>query len=134
MKTDYGFTMIELLIVIVMAAIIAIIAVNTYRPFVFEGHRSDGINAIQTLQLSEERYRSANTSYGTLAQINGSSTSPQSYYSLSISGVSATAYTITATAQGTQANDMAGATSCATLTLTVSSGTVTQTPAACWPS
>lgn len=130
----HGFSIIEILIVLALGAIIATIAVSTYRPYVFRSHRTDGINAILTLQLAEERYRSTNAQYGTIAQIGGSATSPQSYYALAISGVSATGYTITATGQGTQANDSAGATSCTTLTLTVSNATVTQTPAACWPS
>jgi len=134
MKCKNGFTIIETLIVMLLLAIMAIIAVSTYKIFVLKSHRADGMNAILTLQLAEERYRSANSLYGTLAQIGGSSTSPQGHYTLSISSVSATTYTITATGQGAQANDADGSTSCTTLTLTVSSGTITQTPAACWPS
>jgi len=129
-----GFTIIELLIVIVIIGIIAIIATGIYKSFALQSRRADGVNAILTLQLSEEQYRSTNSQYGSITQIGGSATSPQGYYSLVISNLGATTFTITATAQGTQANDSAGSTSCATLTLTVSSGTVTQTPTACWPS
>ncbi|VVC77073.1 hypothetical protein AQUSIP_24000 [Aquicella siphonis] len=129
----YGFTIIELLIVIAIMAIIAVVAVSLYRPFILKGRRADGINAILMLQLAEERYRSNNTQYGTSAQIGGFATSPQGYYTLSISNVGANTFTITATAQGNQANDTEGSTSCATLTLAVSNGATTQTPAACWP-
>lgn len=131
---ENGFTLIELLIVVVLIGILAKIAVGIYSSYSLEGRRSDGINAILTLSMLEEQYRANNTTYGTLAQIGGSATSPQGYYALAISGTSATAYTITATANGTQANDTQNGTSCSTLTLAASSGTITQTPAACWPS
>lgn len=134
MKSSLGMTVIELMITVLIVLICAIIAVSVFMPYVLKSHRADGFNAIMTLQLAEERYRSNNTQYGTLAQIGGSATSSQGYYSLAISNVSANGFTITATGQGTQANDTEGSTSCTTLTLTVSSGTVTQTPAACWPS
>lgn len=129
-----GFTVIELFIVIAIIAIISLVAVNTFRAFGLKGKRADGINAILNLQLSEERYRSNNTTYGTLAQLGGSATSPQGYYSLAISNVTATTYTITATGQGSQANDAEGSTACSPLVLAVSGTTVTQTPTSCWPS
>jgi len=131
---DDGMTIIELMIALLIITITAIIAIALFKPYVLKSHRADGINAILTLQLAEERYRSTNTQYGSIAQVGGSATSPQSYYSLTISNTSATGFTITATGQGTQANDTEGATACSPLTLTVSSGTVTQAPAACWPS
>lgn len=133
-KYNDGMTIIELMITLLLVIICSLIAVAVFRPYILKSHRADGLNAILTLQLAEERYRSNNTQYGTIGQIGGSATSPQGYYSLAISGVSATGFTITATGQGNQANDTDGSTSCGTLTLTVSSGTVTQTPAACWPS
>jgi type IV pilus assembly protein PilE len=129
-----GFSLIEILIVVAITAILAKIAVGLYVSYGLESRRSDGINALLTLSNAEEQYRSSNTTYGTLAQINGNTASPQGYYTLAISGNSATAYTITATANGSQANDTQNGTSCATLTLAASNGTITQTPAACWPS
>lgn len=134
LRKIFGFTIIELLIALAIIGIIAIVAAGFYRNYGLKAKRADGINAILTLQLAEERYRSNNTTYGSLGQINGSTTSPQGYYNLSISNVGASSFTITATAQGTQANDVEGGTACGTLTLTVNNNTVTQTPTACWPS
>lgn len=134
MKRHNGMTIIELMITLLIVLICAIVAVSVFRPYVLKSHRTDGMNAILNLQLAEERYRSTNTQYGTLAQIGGSSTSPQGYYSLAISNVSTSGFTITATGQGTQANDTEGSTGCSSLTLTVSNGTVTQAPSDCWPS
>jgi len=130
----YGFTLIELMIVLAIIAILAKIAVGLYISYSLESRRSDGINALLNLSNEEEQYRSNNTTYGSLAQISGNAASPQGYYSLAISGTSATAYTITATGLGGQANDTQNGTACATLTLAASNGTITQTPAACWPS
>lgn len=132
---DAGFTLIELMMAVVIIAIIAKIAIASLSYYSLKGRRSDGLNAILAISLAEERYRSNNTTYGSLAQAYNSVTaSPQGYYTLSVSGNTATGYTITATGQGSQANDKEGSTSCATLTYAVSSGTITKTPAACWPS
>lgn len=134
MKNKYfGFTVVELLIVIVIIGILAVVASSLYRNYVFKGRRGDGISAILSLQLLEENYRSNNTNYGSIAQIGGSAASPQGYYALTVSNVGSSSYTITATAQGNQANDSEGGTACTTLTLTANNGTVTQTPTACWP-
>jgi type IV pilus assembly protein PilE len=129
-----GFTLIELMIVLAIVAIAAKIAVAVYISYGLESRRSDGLNALLTLSNAEEQYRSINTTYGTLAQINGISTSPQGYYTLTVSGNTATAYTLTATAKSAQSGDTQNGTSCATLTLSASNGTITQTPSACWPS
>lgn len=129
-----GFTLTEVMIAILIVSILAILAVNIYSSYVRAGRRADGMNTITSIALAEEKYRTTNLQYGTLAQVWGGVTSSAGgYYNLAISGTSATAYTITATAQGDQANDQENGTSCATLTLAVSNGTVTKTPAACWP-
>ena len=129
-----GFSILELMVVVVIVGILTILAVTLYTGNVRQGRRSDGVNTLLSISLAEERYRTINTTYGTLAQVwGGVTTSNQGYYTIAISGTSATAYTLTATAVGDQANDVSGSTSCATLTLTSSNGTVTETPAACWP-
>lgn len=134
MKKKLGFTLIELLIVVAIMAIVTIIAASVYTTFSRKSRRADGINALMAASLAEERYRSNNTSYGTLAQIGVSGTSAQGYYTIAVSGASATGYTVTATGTGIQASDTEGGTACNVLTLTVSNTTTTQAPAACWPS
>lgn len=129
-----GFSILEMMIVVVILAILTILALSLYTSNIRQGRRSDAVNTLLAMSLAEERYRTINTTYGTLAQVwGGVTTSTQGYYTLSISGTSATGYTLTATANGDQANDAASGTSCATLTLTSANGTVTESPAACWP-
>lgn len=129
-----GYTLIELLITIAILGALVVMATSLYTSYVRKGRRIDALNSILSIQLAEERYRSKNAQYGTLAQVwSGVSTSSEGYYSLSISNISATGYTITATGQGNQASDSESGTSCTVLTLAMSNGTITKTPAACWP-
>lgn len=134
-KGTIGYTLIELLVTVSIVSILSSSAAVLYSSYVKKGRRNDGINSILSISLAEEEYRAQNTSYGTLAQVWSSvSTSTEGYYTLAISNVSATGYTITATTSGSQVGDAANGTSCNTLTLTMSNGTITKTPAACWPS
>ena len=135
MKRKYtGFSMIELLIVVLIIAVLTILAIVLYTSNIRQTRRADGINSLLSISLAEERYRATNTTYGTLAQVwGGVTSSTQSYYTLAISNTSATGYTITATAVGDQANDTQDGTACSTLTLTAQNGTVTQSPSVCWP-
>lgn len=129
-----GFSMLEVMAVLIIISVLSIVGIALFTGNVRQGRRADGVNTLLAISLAEERYRTVNTTYGTLAQVwGGVTTSAQGYYTLSISGASATGYTLTATAIGDQANDRSGSTSCATLTLTSASGTVTEAPAACWP-
>jgi type IV pilus assembly protein PilE len=129
-----GFTLIEMVITVGIVAIVAVIATDVYTSQVSKGRRADGMNTISEIALAEERYRSTNSTYGTLLQVwNNVTASPGGYYTMSISNTSATGYSITASGVGSQATDTENGTNCSVLVYTVSSGTVTQTPAVCWP-
>lgn len=132
-KKMRGFTLIELMIMVVILGILTVVATSLFTSRVREGRRSDAENSLVSMALAEERYRTSNTSYGTLAQVwGGVTTSSGGYYTLSISNVSATGYTLTATANGDQANDKEDNTSCATITYTVSNGSIARSPTICW--
>jgi type IV pilus assembly protein PilE len=134
-KTGNGFSLIELLIALTVLGILVGIATPSYISYLRESRRADALNSVLSISLAEERYRSSHSTYGTLAQVWGGVTaSNQGYYTLSISNTSATSYTITATATGNQVNDAVGATSCSSMVYAMSSGAVTKTPTACWPS
>lgn len=129
-----GFTLIELMITIVIVGILSGVAVAVYKTQVLKGRRADAINTLLAISLAEERYRSNNASYAALSAVWPTTTTPQGYYTLTASNVTATSYTITATGGGAQANDTENGTACNTLQLIVSNGTVTKSPAVCWPS
>lgn len=134
LKHTSGFTLIEIMVTLAIVAIVAVLSVSLYSSQIRTSRRADGLDTINSISLAEEKYRTNNVSYGSLAQVWGGVTSTTGgYYTLSITNTSATGYTITATAVGNQANDTQDGVSCTPLVLTVSSGTVTKTPTACWP-
>lgn len=132
---DRGFTLIELMIVVAIVGILAGVAYPSYTEYVYKGRRADAIAALGAVQQAQERWRSNNTTYGTLAQIGASAQSPDSHYVISITGTpTAMAYTAVATATGRQASDS----KCTALSVTMSAGTITYnktgsgTVATCW--
>ena len=120
-----GLSLIELLIVIAIIALLAAIAYPSYKDYLHHSRRVDAQSIILNIQLLQERYRVNNPAYGALADL-GSIPSSE-YYTFAVSGTSATAYTITATAKSgtSQAND----TGCTSMTIDQAS---TKTPADCW--
>ena len=131
-----GFTLLELMIVVAVVAILALIALPNYTEQVRKGKRAEAARAIGELQLALERWRQECSTFADLAackDFDGDGTveagegvypaAPTSnYYTLAISGQSATGYTITATRQG----DMASDPRCGNFTMTFATGTATK--------
>lgn len=102
--------MIELLIVLVIAAILASIAWPAYTSQVLRGRRSDAMSALAEISQAQERWRSDNPAYAsTVAALGQPAVSRGGHYDLSIiaSTVTAYAYTLQATVKSSspQAND-----------------------------
>jgi len=127
-----GFSLMELLAVLVLLALMAILVIPIYENWLIYSNRTDAIQTLSAMQIAQERYRLTNNTYGTLAQIWTGSSSVSGHYTLSVSNVSASAYTITATATGKQAQDTQNGASCASIVLSYANNTVTKTPVACW--
>lgn len=109
-KLFRGFTLIELMIVVVIIAVLAAIAIPAYQGYTERARRADAKSALLSIQLAQEKYRANNPEYGSLADIGFSNTSPDGYYSISVttaSGPPAT-YRATATPQGKQSGDSCG--------------------------
>lgn len=129
-----GFTLIELMIVIAIVAILAAVAYPSYLDSIRKARRVDAMDALLTLHNLQEKYRANNTTYGTLAQIGGNATSTDGRYSLAVTGVSATGFTLAVVAQGDQANDSGcvGVGNELTLTISAANPRGVKAPAACW--
>lgn len=127
-----GFTLIELMIVVVVIGILAAVAYPSYRNYTIKAKRADGYSALADSAADQEKFFSQNLYYATSVEalnaihglVSTTRNSPEGYYAITTTG--GQTYTLTATAQGAQATADTG---CTTLNLT-SAGQ--KTPASCW--
>ena len=110
--TRRGFTLIELMVVLAVAAILAAVAFPSYQGQVAKGRRADGKQALVELAQKLERFY---TERGTFAgaSLGGGGLYPAvssgGYYSLAIISQTVDGFTLTATPRGNQAGDACGA-------------------------
>lgn len=105
-----AFTIIELLIAVVIVGVLVAVAFPTYQQSIRKGRRADAMAGLASIQQAQERWRSNHAEYGNLNSPPDAGTLPNvptsnSNYAFSVSGPSATSYTATATARGSQTAD-----------------------------
>ncbi len=109
----------ELVIAMVVVAVLAGLAYPSYMDSIRKSRRAEAFEALQRVQLAQEKWRANNTSYGTLANLGISATTAGGYYTLSLSNITGTGYSAAATAVSgkSQTADKAQGVSCATLSV-----------------
>jgi type IV pilus assembly protein PilE len=123
-RCDGGFTLVELLVVMVIASILMMVAVPSYQQAVIKSRRADGRIALNDVAQRLERCYTQFGSYiadGCPIDDDYETDSPEGFYKVTV-GIPDGAfipgelgtYTLDAVAQGVQADD----TDCTTLTLT----------------
>lgn len=138
MKSRKGFTLLELMIVVVVITTLALLAFSGYQKQLQKARRAEAKQILSDVGLRQEKWRSNNVAYlgtdSSAAELAAFGTIPSGdYYTISITTAeSGTAYTATAVpkASTAQASD-----SCGTLTWAMSSGVVTKsssTGSNCW--
>jgi type IV pilus assembly protein PilE len=138
-----GFTLVELMVVIVIASILMAIAIPSYRNSIRKSRRTDAKTALLDLAGREERFNSTNGSYTNVAASLGYATfSPppavgSGYYTITVTTVTAgTATTVpffSLTAAPVVGSDQAKDTACGSFILTSTGAqTVTGTATDCW--
>ena len=104
-----GFTLIELMIVMVIVGIIVSIAYPSYQSSMTKTRRSDGQAALLDVMNAEERYFTENNTYSTtLADVNASSTSEEGNYTITAAACGGgidQCVILTATPSGVQSSD-----------------------------
>lgn len=109
-----GFTLIELMIVVAIVAILAAIAIPSYRKYVLQSHRSVAKSTLLEMASREERYYTLNNAYPASATSLNYPTATISvpdatapYYQVSVvSGGSS--FSLQAVPTGPQLNDTCG--------------------------
>jgi type IV pilus assembly protein PilE len=69
MKSTKGFSLIELLVAIVIVAILASIAIPSYREYVIRGHRRAAQATMMEIATRQQQYFVANRAYATKNQL-----------------------------------------------------------------
>lgn len=134
MNNRKGFSLIELLTVLIIFSLLTIIAYPSYTAWILKSRRSDAMVTITQLQsLLERCYAQAFTYVGCATLPAFPRASPQGFYSVAMTNLTATTYTLTATPVGSQVRD----TICASMSTdqsgqktAVNSGGAAQT--VCW--
>jgi type IV pilus assembly protein PilE len=126
-KRIAGFTVIELMIVLVIVAILVALAYPSYVNYVRKAKRGEAQQLLLNWSINQEIFRSNNPQYADTDQLPAPT---HDDYNFGLSDRTATTYTLTATGTGDQVNDKAkdGTTTC---TLTLNQNGVKE-PAACW--
>ncbi len=109
-KQNSGFTLVELMIVVVIVAILAAVAMPAYNEHITRTRRSDAETALLDLAARMERYFAENNTYASATIASGNAatdllstaTSSASWYTISITAQTASAYTLQARPVGVQ--------------------------------
>jgi len=129
-----GFSLIELMVAVAIAAILAAVAVPSYSEYVMRGRIPEATNGLSTLRVQLEQYYQDNRTYvgacasGTVAPLPGGVN-----FTFSCPTLTATAFTAQASGTGSMANFVYTVNeSNARQTTRVPNTGWGSTPAACW--
>jgi len=135
-----GFTLIELMIVVLLLAILAAIAYPAYADYIRKARRADAHDTLLRVKLEQEKWRVSNVAYtaevgptglAVAAAAGSCFASPGGHYEVCVVAdpvPTATAFRVEAGAQGSQQRD----TSCTEIWLELDAGVETRGPAGCW--
>ena len=126
-----AFTLVELLVALVIAGVLASIALPSFLQQVRKARRSDAADAAAAVLQRQESWRGNNTAYAsTLVAMGLGGASREKYYNLELSEVTGAGYKLNLLA--VSGRSQAGDTGCTELTMTVTGGAPAYAPMACW--
>lgn len=128
-----GFGLVESLIALTVAAVLAAVALPSFRAQQLKSHRADATGSLHQLQLQQEQYRERHGRYAqSLQQLTGQpgALSARGHYRIDLQAAGPDAYALVASAQGTQTRD----TDCRLLSLRIEGALSFHEPrSGCWP-
>lgn len=127
-RSQHGFTLAELMIVVVVIGLLAAVALPTFMDAMRKSRRSEAFTALAGVQQAQERWRGSHASYAdTLgAGEEGSpglglpNETPSGYYAVSIAAADAAGYTLVA--EGKSGTTQAGDSQCRKLAVRMQGG------------
>ncbi|TWH64054.1 type IV pilus assembly protein PilE [Azomonas agilis] len=107
LQAKNGFTLLEMMVVVVLIGILAAIAYPNYIEYITHSNRTEGIALLSDAAARQERYFAQNSQYAiNISSLGLSGTSASGYYTLTVTKDNDGddgGYTLTATPQGSQA-------------------------------
>jgi type IV pilus assembly protein PilE len=100
-----GFTLIELMIGVALASVLAAVAYPSFRDQIDRSRRADAIEALIGAQMAQERWRANQAAYGSLGEIGVAAVTGAGHYTLEVTAAGASGYELLASARGTQHAD-----------------------------
>ena len=103
-----GFTLIEMMIVVVIIAILAAIALPAYQQYVERSRRVDAKETLTRIATLQERHFFQESTYSANLDAMGGAASPEGWYDITLEDCDAepcSTFTLTATAVGAQLGD-----------------------------
>lgn len=107
LRATGGFTLIEVMITVAIVAILAAVALPSYRDYITRGHLADASNGLATIRAQMERHFQDNRSYATVGTFvtpcASTDAAPRTFnlFVVSCSGTpTATAFTLQAVGSG----------------------------------
>lgn len=126
-----GLTLLEAMIVLAIVGILAAVAFPGFQAHVRKANRTDAHDALLRIQLAQEKWRANHVAYtADLAEggLGVGTMSARGHYSLMVPSASASGFSASATALGSQARD----TRCAVIRLEAGAAGESRGPAGCW--
>ena len=101
MRTEHGFTLIELMITVAIVAILAAVALPSYTQYVLRAKITEASSSLSDMRLKMERFFQDNRTYVGACQLNTVAPPPASpNFSYACNNLTATTYEVTATGTG----------------------------------
>jgi type IV pilus assembly protein PilE len=98
-RSNAGFTLIEMMIVVVVLALLAAVALPSFLDSLRKSRRTEAFTALSAVQQAQERWRGNNSTYSnSLTGLGLPATTPRGLYTIQLSGTNATDYTVAAVA------------------------------------